>query len=612
MMADVVGYSRLMGLDEEDTIERIKICREIFAARVSEHAGRIVNAPGDSILAEFASVKAAVTSAVEIQNDLAEFNRDTEPPQEMRFRIGINLGDVVVEDDAIYGNGINVAARLESLADHGGITISGSVYDSVRDQLPLGFEFTGEQSVKNITNPVRTYRIKIGDDLLTQSRAEELSRKPTPLLLVSILVIILLALLTTINWSTFQSPNRPEIKSNSSLKQTPSIAVRPFQNISGDPEQGYFSRGLTETLIASLSNLRDLTVISSDPAEAVETDSIDVRELGTRFGVQHVLDGSVQKAGDRVRINVQLLETKSGAHIWAEKYDRELKDIFELQDEITSAILAELDVTLVEGEQSNSWRSSTKNAQAYELFLKGWEARELINKEDNNRAKRFFTRALELDPNFTAAVFGLGTTHMSDAYSGWSESPAKSFETAIDLAKRAIELEPTFGGAYDLLGELTIMYQHDHSLGIENMRKAVDLTPNSARYNWTLGVYLCNAEKTLEGLEYVERGFRLNPHPPSWFHEGYGRCYLVMKEFESSIQANLKAIANLPDFIWGYVELAIAYMGLGDSIRARQAALEILRIDPNFSVDTHPSIAVLINPDTQQEFRKLLRSSGLH
>lgn len=616
-MADVVGYSRLMGADEDDTIARLMQCRGVFSDRVSNAQGRIVNAPGDSILAEFTSVQNAVRCAVAIQRKLADLNANVPDDRRMFFRIGINLGDVVVEDDAIYGDGVNVAARLESLARPGGITVSGSVYDSVRNRVGLAFESSGEQSVKNIATPVRTYRVlqESGSTEFVEAHARRFTSRRNgarrPALLTLAVVAILVAGGILIVRHGKPGPVGPPADAGQPLPNGPSIAVLPLTNISGDPEQEYFGDGLTDTLITALSDLRDITVIARNSTFTYKGQAADVRDVGREFGVRHVLEGSVQKAGGRIRINVQLLDTATGAQVWAGKYDRNFADIFVVQDEITRAILAELDVVLVEGEQARSWRSSTDNPHAYELFLRGWEARQQITREDTARARRLFEQALELDPKFTAAVFGLGATHMAEAYSGWTASASDSFETAIGMARRAIELDPGFGGAYDLLGEALIMYRQENKNGIAYMRQAVALSPGSARYNWTLGVYLCNSGQAREGLEYVRRGFRLNPHPPGWFYEGYGRCYLSLGRFEESIAANRKATQILPDFIYAYVDLTAAYMELGREDEAREQAKEVLRINPGFSTETHPSVTVFMSKGTRQRYRDMLRMAGL-
>ncbi len=608
-MADVVGYSRLMGEDEDETIARLLRCRAVFSDQAKAFGGRVVNAPGDSILAEFQSVQQAVECAVEIQSQLHRLNADLPEARRMLFRIGINLGDVVTENDAIYGNGVNVAARLESLADPGGITVSGSVYDSIAGRVPVGFEPTGEQRVKNIANPVRTYRVVVdgATPVTTQASAAKWRRRVA---LAGGLIGAAAALIFAGHYF-LPSEQAAEGRPVAQIGDKPSVAVLPFRNNSQDPEHAYFSDGLTETISTALADLRDMTVIGANVTAAYAAENRDVRDIGAELGTRHVLTGGVQRTADRIRITARLIEAASGQDVWSEKYDLEIGDIFAVQDEITRAILAALDVALVEGEQARSWRSSTDNAEAYELFLQGWAAREKIDRVENARARRLFEKALELDPEFTAAVFGLGTVHMAAAYSGWTESAAQSYETALELAQRAIDLDPDFGGAYDLYGEVLIMHRQENEEGLRYMRKAVERAPGSARYNWTLGVYSCNTGLIDEGLRYIERGFELNPHPPGWFHQGYGRCYLLSGRYAEAIEAHERAVARLPDFIWSHVDLVIAYLETGDEARARAHAEDVLRIDPEFSPDTHPSISIINDGLLRIRFKNRLRQAGI-
>jgi len=338
---------------------------------------------------------------------------------------------------------------------------------------------------------------------------------------------------------------------------------------------------------------------------------VDVRQVGRELGVRHVLEGSVQNAGGRIRINVQLINATTGSQLWAEKYDREFEDIFALQDEIIQKILTELDVALVEGEQARSWRQTTQNPKAYEFFLRGWEARLRVTREDNAQARKFFEKALELDPAFAAALVGLGASHYMDAYSGWSEFPSESFEKAIALVNRAIELEPSFGFGYNLLGEITITYKKDSKKGIENLKRAVALDPNSARYNRLLGVFLCLADRAEEGFGYVKRGLRLDPYPPSWAYENLGMCQFMLGRYKEAITSLNKCIEMAPDFIYCRGDITLALMELGRLDEARVQAKEMLRINPKFSVEDNVYPAGVENPATKKRFKRLLRQAGL-
>jgi adenylate cyclase len=615
LSADVVGYSRLMADDEAATVDTLKQYRAAVERVINQHDGRIVNAPGDNMLAEFPSAVEAVQAAVEIQRNIEGRNAELPEERRMHFRVGLNLGDVIEEDDGtIYGDGVNIAARMEALAEEGGVCISSTIYDAVEGKLDFGFDFLGEQQVKNIGKPVRVYRVRAEPGAKPKKQQSGKSKKLAKVAATGVLVVALAGVLI---WQLGRGPASEETETAATddpvlaMPTGPSIAVLPFTNLSGDPEQEYFSDGLTDTLITSLSKLRDIVVMARNSTFIYKDRTVDIRQVGRELGVRYVLEGSVQKADGRIRVNVQLVDAKTGAHLWAEIYDREFKEIFAVQDEITQKIAVELDVTLVAGEEARSWRRSTENPNAYDLFLRGWEARTRSTKEDSARARRLFEQALELDPEFTAALFGLGTTYFEDAYSGWSDSPSESYEKAIALAEQAIALDPNFGGSYDLLGELLVQYRGEHEKGLENMMHAVALEPNSARYNWHVGGYLCPLDRAEEGLEYINRAFRLSPHPPGFFDAGYGICYLMLGRFEESIASNKKSIARLPDFIWPNIELTVAYMELGRVDEAQAHAKEVLRINPKFSVEDNPFITCLINPETRKRFKKLLRQGGL-
>ncbi|MCH8844727.1 MAG: adenylate/guanylate cyclase domain-containing protein, partial [SAR324 cluster bacterium] len=378
LMADVVGYSRLMGADEEATVSTLRAYREVFTETIPNFNGRVVDAKGDALMAEFAAVTEAVACAVEIQRELAERNSGLPAERRMDFRIGINLGEVLVEGDEIFGDGINVAARLEGLAEPGGITVSGAVYDAVKGKLGLEFQSLGAQKVKNIADPVRTFRVlsKPGAAAHRVVRAGRLGERKGKIIgFVGAAAIVAAFIAVGVYYlqPTGEPADTADLKTGPSVSDRPSIAVLAFKNLSGDPEQEYFADGFSEDIITSLSKIKRMRVIARESTFRYKNQPLDVRDVGRELGVRYVLEGSIRKVGDRVRINAQLIDASDGSHIWAETYDRVMTDVFAIQDEIKNKIVTELDVMLTEGEQIRAWRRGTENIEAYETMIKGYE-----------------------------------------------------------------------------------------------------------------------------------------------------------------------------------------------------------------------------------------------
>jgi adenylate cyclase len=412
LSADVAGYSRLMGEDEEATIRTLTAYRDMMTALIQQYRGRVVDSPGDNLLAEFASVVDAAHCAVKLQNELKTRNAELPTHRRMEFRIGINLGDVVVEGERLYGDGVNIAARLESLAESGGICLSGTVYDHVETKLALQYKYLGEQTVKNITKPVRVYRL-VRDEADKQKAKVASTGSSTPRngVIGALASLVLLAGTLGAVWVLFfptPTPQSlpPHTQSALPLPDTPSIAVLPFTNLSGDPTQGYFSDGITDTLITVLSKLSELFVIARHSTFFYKGKPVKVPEVSRELGVRYVMEGSVQKAGNRVRINIQLIDATTGGHLWAERYDRELEDLFALQDEVTRQIVRALQVKLTKGEQAQLWRKNTDNVEAYDALLRGAAYYLRYTKGTNIQARQMFERAIALDPRYVDASRG--------------------------------------------------------------------------------------------------------------------------------------------------------------------------------------------------------------
>jgi adenylate cyclase len=414
LSADVKGYSRLMGDDEEATIRTLTSYQRVMANLIQQHRGRVVDSPGDNLLAEFSSLVDAVRCAVEIQNELRARNAELPDHRKMEFRIGINLGDVIVEGERIYGDGVNIAARVEGLAEGGGICISGTVYDHIEDKLDLEYESRGEHTVKNIKKPIRVYRVGVKADTAVPGASEELK-----------------------------------------MPEKPSIAVWPFINMSGDPEQEYFSDGITEDLITDLSKISGLFVIARNSTFTYRGKQVKVGQVGRELGVRYVLEGSVRKAAERVRITAQLVDASTGGHLWTERYDRDLEDIFALQDEVARKIVAALAVKLTEDEQERLERRYTENLEAYDYFLRGLEYLNPLTKEGIDQARRLFEKAIDLDLGFAAAYGHTSLTFWVQWSFGWTQD-LQCLERAFELARKATALHDSLPEAHRILGILCL------------------------------------------------------------------------------------------------------------------------------------------------------------
>ena len=486
--ADVAGYSRLMGEDEAATLTTLEAYKEVLFVLIKQHRGRVVSSPGDNVLAEFASVVDAVQCGVAVQKEIETRNTELPESRRMQFRIGINLGDVIEEEDSIYGDGVNIAARLESLADPGGICVSKTAFEHIEAKLPFGYEFLGEQTVKNIAKPVGTYRVLMDPRVTVKAETEikpkvGARRKP---LFAALLGVLVVAVGAAVFWYLLPSPARPPVEKASKdrmafpLPDKPSIAVMPFVNMTGEQSQDFFCDGLSESLIMALSKVPQLFVIARESTFSYKGKGAKISQVSEELGVQYVLEGSVQKAGDRVRVTAQLIDALKGHHLWSERYDRSVKDLFDLQDEITMKILTELRVKITEGETVRIHAKGTNNLQAYLKVLEADWATEI------KRPKRrmlwpngFYEEAVELDPNYAYAHIELAFTLTMDVWLGVSESPQETLSNAMKSAQKAVELDNSSAEAQSALADaLMLLRQYDKA--IEAAERAVTLNPNSA------------------------------------------------------------------------------------------------------------------------------------
>ena len=589
LSADAVGYSRLMAEDEAATVKTIATYREIISSLIKQHRGRVVDSPGDNVLAEFSSVVDAVQCAVAAQNEFRIRNAELAENRRMEFRIGINLGDVIDEDDRIYGDGVNIAARLESLADPGGICVSKTAFDQIETKLPLGYEYLGEQSVKNIPKPVRAYRVLMKPDAAGKVIGEKrflwrFSRR-TAMAAIILLVMVAVGL---VGWNIYlQQPKKVEPASVEEmvypLPERPSIAVLPFDNLSSDPQQEYFSDGLTEEIITALSNVPKIFVIARDSVFTYKGKPVKAKQVAEELGIRYVLEGSVRKSGDKIRITAQLIDALSGHHLWAERYDRDLKDIFAVQDELTKKIITAMQVELTEGEQARVDAKGTNNLQAYLKYLQARENVNKLNAESNARGKQLAQEAIDIDPKFAMAYRVLAAAHRMDMLLGTSKSPKESIGTCMRLLNKAIELDESYTEAYGALGwTLSLIGQHDKA--VATAEKAVSLDPNSANTYAMLGHTLRMADRPKEAILAYTKAIRLNPIPPSFYLFGLGLSYSLDGHNEKGIEWCEKAVRQDPDSFFAHIILTAVYSMAGRDEEARAEAIEVLRINPKYSL----------------------------
>src|SRR5216683_3041278 len=487
LCADVFGYSRLMGENEEATLRTLSSHRKLIDSLIEQHHGRFVNSAGDSVLAEFASVVNAVQCAVEIQTTLKAENANLPPERRMEFRIGVNLGDVMVDGEQIYGDGVNVAARLESLTEPGSIFISGSVHEQLGNKLALGYEDLGEQSVKNIAKPVRVFQVLTeADGAVTPTRqTQRVSRKYVrrgvfsvaglAIVVATVVLVQHLSLRPPAPSASIPSVHNPEL----TLPDKPSIAVLPFTNLSGDPQEEYFSDGITGDIITALSRSRDLFVIDRASTFSYKGKSIGVEEVSRELRVKYVLEGGVQKTAGQLRVTAQLVDATSGAELWAERYDRPLQDVFSVQDELVRRIVTTMGLQLVLWDRTGLQRlRGTDNLEAYDYDLRGWEYFFMQTREDNPKAREMWEKAIQLDPKYAEAYVGVGFTYYLDTVYQWSGG-SQALDNAYQWAQKAIALNDSEPLAYMLLGSLDLTKRR-YDQAISEGQRAVSLAPNSS------------------------------------------------------------------------------------------------------------------------------------
>ncbi len=548
LAADVVGYSRLMAADEAGTLAQLKTHRkELIEPKTAAYHGRVVKLMGDGTLMEFGSVVDAVHFAVDVQRAMALRNTDVPEDQRITYRMGINIGDVIIEDEDIYGDGVNIAARLEGLAEPGGVCVARNVYNQVKGKVDLGFKDLGEQTVKNIPEPVRVY-----------------------------LVVL-------------EPPGGGPVlggEESLALPDKPSIAVLPFDNMSGDPEQEYLADGIAEDILTGLSRVRWLFVISRNSSFAYKGQKLDVKRVAKELGVRYVLEGSVRKAGNRVRVTAQLIDAAIDHHVWAERYDRNLDDIFDLQDEITATILGTLEPELGLAEQERARRKPPESLDAWDLYLRGQWHLFRFTAEDNAEALRYFRQAIEIDPNFAASHAGLAYAHHLAAIEAFTDDPAKSLDAAVQAARRAVVLDDKDAMGFGVLARILTM-RHEHDAALTASQMGNDLNPNIAQVRFGRAFALIFSDRMEEGIDELDEMIRLSPRDRNMW------SFMVVRTFALSALGRLEEVvdwarraAEQPNSVlWPNIMLASALGRLGRRQEARQALDRFHQENPDLDLD---------------------------
>jgi adenylate cyclase len=562
LAADLAGYSRLMGADEEGTLERLKaLRRELIDPKLAEHKGRIVKTTGDGLLVEFASVVDAVRCAVEVQQAMPERNLGIAADNRIELRIGINLGDVIVEGDDLYGDGVNIAARIEALADPGGVLVSNTVHDHVRDRLPFVFEDLGEQQVKNIARPVRVYRVRPESPL------------PSPPLPGLDPGITGEGSARNARVGAAEPPPLP-------LPDKPSVAVLPFTNMSGDPEQEFFADGIAEDVITALARYPSLFVIARNSSFTYKGRAVDVKQVGRELGVRYILEGSLRKAGNRIRVTAQLVEADSGKHVWAERYDRDLADIFALQDEITEAVTIAIAPAIADAEQQRAMRKPPGSLDAWAAYQRGLWHLSKSTPDDISFAEKFFQQAIDLDSSFSGAYGGLAGAQDQAAYF-FKRDLGEALRSAEALARRAVALDGADAEARSLLGHV-LWRRGDYEGALAEAERALAIAPNLAFAHQTLGATLIFSGRPKEGVAALERSIRLDPRDPRSAVR-LSRMALGLYfsgEYAATVEVAKRAIRAYPEFPNPYRWLAAALGQLGRVDDAKEALKQAIAIVP--------------------------------
>jgi len=579
LCADCAGYSRLMRADEEGTYRVLQACRHMIDRLIGEHDGRIFGSAGDSVVAEFPSPVEAVRCAADIQQAIEKLGAELPEDHRMHFRIGINLGDVMIEGDDLIGDGVNVAARLQGLSEPGGICISGSVHEQIKNKLALDCDDLGDRIVKNIADPVRVHRVRTGLQATRRLGTAGIGTHwRTRLAGVGLLALLsLAAAIVYLKYNERNPAPQPCVHA--------SIAVLPFANLSGDPAQDYFSDGTTEDIIAALGRFSDLSVIARVAVQQYKGKPLQPGELNRDLGVCYALEGSVRKNGDQVLVTAQLIDALSGLLLWSDSYDGELKDVFAVRNKITQSVTGKLAIKLQDIERQRAFKKPTDSLDAYDYVLRGRYSYDRNTRSANIEARALFERAIQLDPAYASAYVALGWTRLHAAGRGWTEFPDEALEQAESLAQKAIDLDEGNAQAHALLGAVYFNRgQFDVAIG-ENER-AITLNPNDAASYAARGSILVYTGHAREAIESFEIALRLNPGMGSSRLEPVGWAYYLERRYEEAVKALKAGLRTSPDDYFNHAGLAASYAQLGRKDEAVHAADDLRRVWPFFEVDS--------------------------
>jgi adenylate cyclase len=618
LSADVKGYSRLMGEDEEWTLRTLNAYKEVMRSLIQQNRGRVVDATGDNLMAEFASVVDAVQCGVEVQQVLRAKNALLPETRRMEFRIGINLGDVIEEGDSIYGDGVNIAARMESLAEAGGICISGSAYEQIENKLPLRYDYLGEHEVKNIAKPVRVYRARIEPEEPSQAKVkakvEGKRWKYSTIAAMVVVVIIAAAALWQFVWRpSHRAVEKVDPKKMAlPLPDKPSIAVLPFVNMSEDSKQEYLADGLAEEIINGLSKCPHIVVIARNSTFTYKGKPVKVQQVAEEMGVRYVLEGSLRKTGDKVRITVQLIDALTGQHLLSERYDRELKGILVMQDEITMKILDAVQVKLTAGEDARLRAKGTKNLEAYLKLMQARQYMQSLNKENVALARKLTEDAIALDPQYAAANAMLCRVQLFEVTVGVYKNAREALEQAIKLGEKAIALDDSSSYAHAMLA-FGYSRLKEYDKGISEAEKAVSLDPNSAHAYHALGSALDWAGRPQEAIPFLKKSLRLSPIPiDTTTLIRLGTAYRQLGQYEEGVASFKKALQLYgADHLVAHLQLAGTYPLMGREKEAHAEAAEVMRIDPKFSLESYARILPYKDQKAIDDYVSALRKAGL-
>ena len=588
LSADAVGYSRLMGEDEEATIQILTEYRDAITALVNQHKGRVVDSPGDNVLAEFASVVDALRCAVETQKQIAERNADLPENRRMLFRIGVNLGDIVDEAGRIYGDGVNIAARLEGLAEPGGICISHTAFDQVKGKLGVGYQYLGEHSVKNIVEPVRVYRVLTAPEHAGVVIGEKAAAGKRWRRLAYAAVVCLVVVgggLTA--WNVYLQKSKKVDPASIDkmafpLPDKPSIAVLPFNNMTGDAEKEYIADGITEQITTVLSKSPRLFVVSRNSTFTYKDKPAKAREVSQDLGVRYVLEGSIQKAGDKLRVTAQLIDALKGYHLWAENYDRTMEDLFSVQDEIAQKIFTSMHIELAAGEFD--WASAASPSKNFEAYLNCLKGIDLYQKFKFSEAQQLFQAAIEKDPSYISPVEWLVACNIMQATYGPAADRQEAVKQAYIYAKKALSMNAASEYAHMFLGAVYLR-QKKYEEALKESELAVSLNPNSAIIARNHSFVLRCIGRYEDSIEMAKKAMRLDPlsKDPRYAHE-LGAAYFYNRDFDHAKAEYEKTLKIDPDFLSSYIGLTATYSLLGMDEKAHAAAEQLLRLDPNLSL----------------------------